>query len=63
MRHSRKPGSPGKTTIPLRIVSAVTRRLLATFRRLGYDIDHDLFVIPQQCFLYVEVKGRPFGTR
>ena len=62
MGRSRKPGTPGRRTIPPEIVSDVTRRLVATFRRFGYDVVYDLFVIPQQCYLYVEVKRREPGS-
>ena len=61
--HRRKPGTPGKTTIPAEIVGAVTERLTAAFARHGYDVDYDLFVIPQQRYLYVEVERRESGAR
>jgi hypothetical protein len=60
--HRKKPGAPGKTTIPSGIVSSVTRRLLNDFRKRGYEIDHDLFIVPQQCYLYLEVERKDFGT-
>ena len=63
MGRSRKPGTPGKTTIPAGIVAAVTKCLLAAFRKRGYEIDHHFFIIPQQCYLYVEVERKEFGTR
>jgi hypothetical protein len=58
----KKPGTPGKTTIPPAIVSFVTRRLVAEFTKRGYHLDHHLFVVLQQCFLYLEVERKEFGT-
>ncbi len=63
MGRSKKPGAPGKTTVPPEIVASVTARLLAVFRERGYDTDHDLFIVPQQCFLYVEAQRKLFGSR
>ena len=62
MGRSRKPGTPGRTTIPPKVTSDVTGRLVATFRRFGSCGVFDLFVIPQQCYLYVEVKRRVPGS-
>lgn len=62
MGHRKKPGEPGKTTIPREIVSRVTRRLVAEFTQRGYHVDHNLFVVPQQCYLYLEVERKEFGT-
>jgi len=59
----KKPGTPGKTTIPPGIVLSVTRRLLAEFTKRGYHVDHHLFVVPQQCYLYLEVERKEFGAR
>jgi len=61
--HRKKPGTPGKTTIPAEIVASVTKRLLSTFTKRGYHLDHHVFIIPQQCYLYVEVERKEFGTR
>jgi len=58
----KKPGSPGKTTIAPEIVSRVTRRLVAEFTKRGYHADHNLFVVPQQCYLYLEVQRKEFGA-
>jgi hypothetical protein len=60
--HRKKPGAPGKTTIPPKIVSSVTERLWAEFAKRGYLVDHHLFIIPQQCYLYVEVQRKEFGS-
>ena len=48
MGHAKKPGTPGRTTIPPEVVSKVTARLLRQFRKFHYDFDYQLFVIPQQ---------------
>lgn len=45
------------------MVPSVTARLLKVFRERDYHTDHHLFVIPQQCYLYVEVQRFPFGSR
>ena len=58
MGRRKKPGTPGKTTIPAGIVSNVTDRLVAVFRERGYHHDYRLFIIPQQGYLYVEVEER-----
>ncbi len=63
MSHRKKPGTPGKMTIPHQIVSSVTRRLLAEFRKRRFHMDHHLFVIPQQGFLYLEVQRKEWGAR
>jgi len=63
MGHSKKPGTPGRTTIPAEIVTATTKRLLAVFTKRKFDLDHDLFVVPQQCYLYVEVQRRPYDAK
>ena len=62
MGRRKKPGTPGKTTIPPDIVSRVTRRLVAEFTKRGYHMDHNLFVVPQQCYLYFEVERKEFGS-
>ncbi|MBI5485756.1 MAG: hypothetical protein HY905_00325 [Deltaproteobacteria bacterium] len=56
MGHSKKPGAPGRTTIPPAIVSSVTKQCLAIFKKLGFDRDYHLFIVPQQCYLYVEAQ-------
>lgn len=43
-------------------MSSVTGRLWAEFTTRGYHLDHHLFVIPQQCYLYVEVQRKEFGS-
>ena len=58
MSHSKKPGTPGKTTIPPEIVSAATMKLAACFRGKWFTSSHDLFVVPRQCYLYVETRRR-----
>jgi hypothetical protein len=58
MAHSKKPGAPGRTTIPPGIVSSVTKQCLELFEKLGYDEDYHLFVVPQQCYLYVEARPK-----
>ena len=63
MGRRKKPGTPGKTTILAEIVSRVTRRLVAEFTKRGHHMDHNLFVVPQQCYLYLEVERKEFGTR
>ena len=63
MGRSKKPGTPQRTTIPAEIVRISTKRLLTAFRKRGYEIDHHLFVVPQQCYLYVEVQRKEFGSR
>lgn len=63
MGRRKKPGTPGKTTIPPEIVSSVIRRLSNEFGKRGYDIDHNLFVVPQQCYLYLEVERKEFGSK
>jgi hypothetical protein len=58
MGRARKPGTPGKTTIPPEVVSRVTERLVAHFRKFGYDEEYHFFVVPQQCYLYLEVRRK-----
>ncbi len=62
MGRRRKPGTPGKTMIPPETVSSVTQRLLAEFTKREFHLDHHLFAVPQQCYLYVEVKRMEFGV-
>lgn len=45
MSHRKKPGAPGRTTIPAEVVAEVTGRLLAEFRKMGYARYHRLFVV------------------
>ena len=59
MARRRKPGTPGKTTIPPGLVASVTARLHAEFEKLGFDQDYDLFIVPQQSYLYVEAVRHP----
>ena len=63
MARGKKPGTPGRTTIAPPIVSSVTERLSAAFRRHGYDQHHELFVIPQQGYLYLEAEPMPGEVR
>lgn len=63
MGRRKKPGAPGKTTIPPEIVTSVTQRLASTFKKHGYHRDHHLFIVPQQCYLYVEVERKPLFKR
>ncbi|MBI4564835.1 MAG: hypothetical protein HY716_09115 [Planctomycetes bacterium] len=63
MGHRKKPGTPGKTTIPAEVVASVTKRLLDVFTGREYHLDHHIFIIPQQCYLYVEVERKEFGSR
>ncbi len=63
MGRSKKPGTSGKTTIPPEIVYSGTRQLLGEFKKRGYHMDHHLFIVPQQGYLYVEVEGKEFGSR
>ena len=58
MGHAKKPGTPGRTTIPPEVVSKVTARLLREFRKFHYDFDYHLFIIPQQCYLCLEVRWK-----
>ena len=62
MGHRKKPGAPNRTTIPAEIVSSATKRLLSVFRKRGYNKLHYIFIIPQQCYLYVEVESKPFDA-
>ncbi len=59
MGHRKKPGTPGKTTIPAEVVSWAIELLREAFARQGDD-DYALFVVPQQGFLYVEIERREF---
>lgn len=54
-----KPGTPGRTTIPPEVVSWATELLQEPYRRHGDD-DYELFVVPQQRFVYVEIERRDF---
>jgi len=56
--HARKPGAPGRTTIPPEVVARATERLLREFRKRRYDDDYHLFIVPQQCYLYLEVRWK-----
>ena len=57
MGHAKKLGTPGKTTIPPEVVSSAIRQLV---RGLGNAriLPYNLFVVPQQCYLYVETGHR-----
>ena len=59
MSRRKKPGTPGLTTIPREIVSAVTKRIQADFKKRGCDDYLYVFVVAQQCYLYVETRDRP----
>jgi hypothetical protein len=61
MGRRRKPGVPGKTTIPQNAVSSTTERLQALFVKQGFAEDFDLFAIAQQSFLYLEVERHALG--
>ena len=61
MARRRKPGTPGRTTIPPDVVSSVTTRLQEEFAKRGFREDYDLFIIAQQSYLYIEVVRHPFG--
>jgi hypothetical protein len=58
MGRRKKPGTPGKKTIPREIVSAVTKRIQSEFKRRGCDDYLDVFVIAQQCYIYVETHPK-----
>lgn len=57
MSRWRKPGAPGRTTIPSDVVAKATRTITAEFKALGFWTTHNLFVA-RQCYLYVEVSER-----
>ena len=59
MARARKPGTPGKTTIPRDVIKDVTRRLKKAFKQTGEAESEDLVVIAQQHYLYLETEERP----
>ncbi len=61
MARRKKPGTPGKTTIPSNVVSSVTKRLLAAFVEMEFNQDFTLFIVAQQSYLYIEVVRHPLG--
>jgi len=60
---AKKPGAPGRTVIPPAIVSSVSRRLVRVFERFRFHLDHHLFIVPQQCYLYVEARRKEWGSQ
>ncbi len=60
MARRRKPGTPGKTTIPQEIVEGTTERLMRAFAKTGPAIKADLVVTAQQKYLYLETVERPW---
>ena len=58
MSRRKKPGTPGKTTVPREVVSAVTKYVQAEFKKRGFADYLDVFVVAQQCFIYVETGGK-----
>ena len=59
MARARKPGTPGKTTIPAEAVREATRRLKKAFTQTGYSAHERLEVIAQQGYLYIETVELP----
>lgn len=59
MSRARKPGTPGKTTIPQDVVEATAGRLMKAFAENGAAIGADLSVTAQQEYLYLETVERP----
>lgn len=55
----RKPGTPGKTTIPRDVVRSVTRRLKAAYKKSGEAEWSELQVVAQQHYLYLETRRQP----
>jgi hypothetical protein len=52
---AKKPGMPGKTTIPRETVSQIAQKLRSTFNRFQFHHEFHFVVVPQQCYLYLEV--------
>jgi hypothetical protein len=59
MARAKKPGTPGKTTIPREVVKATTQRLKKAFKTTGEAVASDLVVVAQQHYLYLEAVERP----
>ena len=59
MARRRKPGTPGKTTIPPEVVKTVTKRLQKAFKQTDEQAFSNLFIIAQQHFLYLEKSEHP----
>ena len=59
MARRRKPGTPGRTTIPPEVVKSVTKRPNATFKKFGDAQFEKLEVVAQQHYLYLETRPRP----
>ncbi|MBN1489919.1 MAG: hypothetical protein JXA69_08380 [Phycisphaerae bacterium] len=60
MARARKPGTPGRTTIPRDAVKETTRRLTKSFKQTAEAELASLAVIAQQAYLYLETMERPF---
>ncbi|HEY3448461.1 MAG TPA: hypothetical protein VGK67_19050 [Myxococcales bacterium] len=58
MSRRKKPGTPGKTTLPRDVVSAVTEFVQAEFKKRGSADYLDVFVVAQQCFIYLETADK-----
>ncbi len=59
MTRARKPGTPGKTTIPKEAVREATRRLKKAFGQTGNAGCRRLEIIAQQHHLYLETDELP----
>ncbi len=59
MARAKKPGTPGKTTIPAEVVKDATRRIRKEYEGTGGAAIADLEVIAQQRYLYFETIERP----
>lgn len=62
MSRRKKPGTPGKTTIPREVVSSVTKYVQAEFKKCDSAEFSDVFVVAQQCFIYVETADKARDT-
>ena len=58
MSRRKKPGTPRKTTIPSEVVSSVTRYIQAEFKKRDSADYLDVFVIAQQCYVYLETGDK-----
>jgi hypothetical protein len=59
MARAKKPGTPGKTTIPKDVVKETVHRLKKVFKKENQAEFADLVVIAQQHYLYLETEERP----
>jgi len=59
MARAKKPGAPGRTTIPKDVVKETISRLKKAFKKTDQAELADLVLVAQQHYLYLETIERP----